>query len=49
MEWDDNIPKFEVSAATAGEARERCESALAAAATQQSAVERDQSQFRRTR
>jgi uncharacterized protein (UPF0276 family) len=30
IEWDDNIPAFEVLAAAAGEARRRCESALAA-------------------
>ncbi len=29
IEWDDNIPEFEVLAATADEARRRCESALA--------------------
>ena len=29
IEWDDNIPDFEVLAATADEARQRCESALA--------------------
>ncbi len=29
IEWDDNIPDFEVLAATANEARQRCESALA--------------------
>jgi uncharacterized protein len=28
IEWDDNIPEFEVLAATADEARRRCESAL---------------------
>jgi uncharacterized protein len=28
VEWDDNIPEFEVLAAAAGEARRRCESAL---------------------
>ena len=32
IEWDDNIPEFEVLAAAADEARRRCESALAAAA-----------------
>jgi len=30
IEWDDNIPEFEVLAAAADEARRRCESALAA-------------------
>jgi uncharacterized protein (UPF0276 family) len=29
IEWDDNIPEFEVLAATADEARRRCEAALA--------------------
>jgi len=29
IEWDDNIPEFEVLAAAADEARRRCESALA--------------------
>jgi uncharacterized protein len=29
IEWDDNIPEFDVLAATADEARRRCESALA--------------------
>jgi uncharacterized protein len=28
VEWDDNIPEFDVLAATADEARRRCESAL---------------------
>ena len=32
IEWDDNIPEFEVLAAAADEARGRCEFALAAAA-----------------
>ncbi|MGZ6186195.1 MAG: MNIO family bufferin maturase [Candidatus Binataceae bacterium] len=32
IEWDDNIPEFEVLAAAADEARHRCEFALAAAA-----------------
>jgi uncharacterized protein len=31
IEWDDNIPEFEVLAAAAEEARRRCETALAAA------------------
>jgi hypothetical protein len=31
IEWDDNIPEFEVLAAAAEEARQRCESALAGA------------------
>jgi uncharacterized protein len=31
IEWDDNIPEFEVLAAAADEARRRCETALAAA------------------
>ena len=31
IEWDDNIPEFEVLAAAAAEARQRCGSALAAA------------------
>ena len=30
IEWDDNIPEFEVLAAAADEARRRCESVLAA-------------------
>ena len=30
IEWDDNIPDFEVLAASADEARRRCESVLAA-------------------
>ena len=33
IEWDDNIPEFEVLAAAADEARRRCEAALAAVAT----------------
>jgi uncharacterized protein len=33
VEWDDSIPEFEVLAATADEARRRCEAALAAVAT----------------
>ena len=35
VEWDDNIPGFEVLAAAADEARQRCESVLGAAAPEQ--------------